>query len=158
MSMIHFDSMSAAAADSIVVSLTGGTASHGTGASSAIAGWQTRADGTMWKKENQNVTQHDSGSVWIFPRTTFDPADYEVRMNHTGGAPDYGDSVDAWLAMSSTRFWEWECNNPCAPPIYTLTFDIRHASDGSKNTESSNEDGAPCMATSSAYSVFIEAT
>lgn len=158
MSIIHIDAMPAAAAELAVVTLSGGTAIHGTGFLTATAGWQTRADGTMWKYQGGAFVQNASGSDWIFPRTTFDPVDYEVRMNNTlGSGPDTGDAVNTWLAMNSTRFWYWSCNRFCVEASDQV-FDIRHATDGSKNTVLSIFDGAACMATSSAYSVFIEAT
>jgi len=154
---MHFDAMPGAAASTFSISLSGGFSDDQTGFLEARAGWQTRADGTIWRKEAGAFTQEDPLSDWVFPRTTFVASDYEIRMNHTSGGPTTGPGTDVWLGMNATLTWEWRCSRFCVEQ-HQITFDIRHATDGSKNTASSIEDGAPCMATEDNYWVVIEAT
>lgn len=158
MSIMHFDAMPAAASDTLVVNLDGAFIQDQTGFLEARAGIQSRADGTMWRRQGGSLIQIDSGTDWITPRTTFDPADYEIRMNYNGQGPDGGHpGIDVWLPMNFTRTWEWSCNRFCVEQA-DVTLDIRHATDGSKNVVSSLEDSAACMATNDQYTVNIEAT
>lgn len=157
MSIIHFDAMPGAAADTLTVSLSGEFIDDQTGFLTAIVSLQTRADGTMWKREAGSWFQIDGLSDWIWPRTSFDPADYEIRLNYSGSGPFPSPGIDVWLPMNLQRTWTWTCDRFCVEAA-TVTLDIRHATDGSKNTVSSLEDSAACMATSNGYTIAIEAT
>lgn len=157
MSIMHFDSTSAASADTFTVALSGGTSQDQTGFIQASASWITYADGTIWRIQGGAYSQVNSGSDWITPRTGFDPLDYEIRMNFTGNGSANHSGYDTWLPMNIIRYWTFICNRFCVEATI-ITFDIRHATNGSKNTESSLEDGAPCMATSDQFFVYIEAT
>jgi len=158
MSIIHFDAMPATSAPSLVVNLDGHFINDQTGFLTATAGIQSRADGSMWKREAGSYIQIDTVSDWISPKSSpFNPNDYQIRLNYTGTGPSSSPGINTWLLMGVTRSWTWTCNRFCVQAS-TVTIDIRHASDGSKNVVSSLQDAAPCMATSNQYFIVIEAT
>ena len=159
MSFMHMDALTAATAEVVVVTLTGGTASDEDG-TFAQAGWRYSLDGRVFKRENFAYTQFAAATDWIYPRTSFDPADYEVRFHRISGASTFdvgaSDTLNVWHSLSSIRTFIFNghrfhlSNNICVA-------DIRHATDGSKNTVSSLNDAAPCMASAN-HNIFLEAT
>ena len=155
MSIIHFGAMTSSA-DPIVVTLSGnivGVSDPNYG----YGGYRFNADGTV--TEINYFSQYTVSSLtdWIFPRTTFDPSDYEVRFAKVSGGGNVkpgSDTFGAWIDLSvSPQFTLDEYR--LAATVGNCVADIRHATDGTKNTVSSLNDAAPCMATA-AYVISLE--
>lgn len=124
----------------------------------ASAGWRFTNTGTVFSNSRGILTQVHADTDWIFPRTTFDNTDYEIRVHRiTGNSAITGDLLDIFIVLNVTREWLVSCNAFCIE-ANSFVMDIRFQ-DGTDlllNNQTSLFDGANVMA-SAIYSAEIEA-
>jgi hypothetical protein len=157
MSFMHMDASTAAAEELYIVTLSGGTASD-FDSNFAQAGYEFRSAGTVFRKTGFAFNQVNPLTDWIFPRTTFDGADFQIRAHQIpGGIFLTGASLDTWLTLDSNRLWQASCVRFCVE-AGSFYVDIRWQ-DGTNltiNKQTSLHDGAPVMA-SALYNIYLEA-
>lgn len=116
MSIMHFDAMTAVG-ETVELSLRPVNASD-LDSFSATAGFEFRADGTSWKRIGGGKQQVNTDTDWIFPRTSFNSADYEIRWHETSRQQETGGGIlsqanstgwneDTFLPLDTTRWVEY---------------------------------------------------
>lgn len=148
------DATTAATAKPIIITLSGGAATD-TDQFNGRAGFLINNIGQIFKINHFSVIQMSTATDWIIPRVF--SSNYEVRISRQSGTNHLtGDPRNVWLNLDTDRQWIAECSRFCVESS-TNIIDIRHATDGFRNVNSSLLDGAPVMATNT-YTIFIEAS
>lgn len=164
------------------LSLSGGFAAN-LNTQFAQGGFRFLSNGTASSFTNVGSNQLNPDTDWITPRTSFDPADYEIRWHEVsrndegfGGTlngPFFssGWSESTFLPLSSTKqvYYEAVDNNPFGDPMQeiidpigfgwniVLTFEIRFQ-DGSNTTRNpitSTFDAANVAEVGVFYNIFL---
>ncbi len=157
---MHFDTTTATA-ERIQINLDGDTL-IAFGDFVADGGHGFTSSGFVQRHVNGANTNIDTSTDWLDPRTSFTPADWQVRGTYAsynaslGNAVEIGNAfvplpvgtVGSWYTLDSSRRFHWRVATSYSPryAIITVRFEIRNQNDGSFNTLTSAEDAAPIAA------------
>ena len=140
----------------------------------AEAGFYFTNSGLSYRLEGGGSSLINSATDWIFPRTSFTAADWQIRGTYTayistgagvtqsgtGFVPTPVGTVGAWFGLGSLQTFYWRAQTTLFGPIRgleaSIRFEIRNSVETSYNTETSVEDAA-AIAASGIYSVSVEA-
>jgi len=159
MSFIHMDAVTAASAVGSVVTLSGGNSSD-SDAIEAIAGFEFRSAGTVFRNRGNTLTQSSATTDWIIPNSDA-AVDYQVRASGGAGISydstrSEGISLGTWYTLDVTRKYIFSCDRLCSQNG-NFIVDIRwQTGTDPRNNVSSLFDSASVMATAT-YTIGLEA-
>jgi hypothetical protein len=140
----------------------------------AEAGFYFTNSGLSYRLEGGGSSLINSATDWIFPRTSFTAADWQIRGTYTAyistgaGVTEVGTAfvptpvgtVGSWYGLGASQTFEWRAQTTFFGPIRgleaSIRFEIRNSIETNYNTETSVEDAA-AIAASGIYSVSVEA-
>lgn len=172
MTIMHFDTTSAAASSNFVVTLTTSTVNY-TGGFSARGGFNFTDFGYVEKRSGAGTNAVNTSTDWIIPRSAPSPvyADWQVRGTFTSifdsqtpsttGSnafiPYTINTPGGWYNLGTERNYLWNIDTDFDNEFASLAirYEIRNQTVSSFNTLTSTFDAAPIAATAP-FSVFLE--